>query len=115
MKYRKLWTDMHSNLHHEQMEALPQWYEQIKKEMDFWPIAYYPFYMRPTEYGLAVEDRLTTGWSPGIGETLRAFTQKANEDGFLCLWGYEWQGAGLTGTQCILPGQRRAAEASDAL
>ena len=44
MKYKKLWTDMHSNIHHDQMEALPLWYEQIKKEMDFWPIAYYPFY-----------------------------------------------------------------------
>ena len=57
MKYKKLWTDMHSNIHHDQMEALPLWYEQIKKEMDFWPIAYYPFYMRPTSSGLAVEDR----------------------------------------------------------
>lgn len=38
MKYKKLWTDMHSNIHHDQMEALPLWYEQIKKEMDFWPL-----------------------------------------------------------------------------
>ena len=46
MKYKKLWTDMHSNIHHEQMEELPLWYSQIKKTMDFWPLAYYPFYMR---------------------------------------------------------------------
>ena len=32
MKYKKLWTDMHSNIHHDQMEALPLWYEEIKKE-----------------------------------------------------------------------------------
>ena len=40
MKYKKLWTDMHSNIHHEQMEELPLWYSQIKKTMDFglWPI-----------------------------------------------------------------------------
>lgn len=97
MKYKKLWTDMHSNLHHEQMEALPQWYEQIKKEMDFWPIAYYPFYMRPTEYGLAVEDRYDDQVVAGDWEALRAFTQKANEEGFPMFMGYEWQGAGLDG------------------
>ena len=57
MNYKKFWTDMHSNIHHEQMKELPMWYEHIKKHMDFWPVAYYPFYMRPTPSGLAVEDR----------------------------------------------------------
>ena len=40
MEYKKLWTDMHSNIHHEQMELLPEWFGQVKKIMDFWPVAY---------------------------------------------------------------------------
>ena len=56
MKYKKLWTDMHSNIHHEQMEELPLWYSQIKKTMDFWPLAYYPFYMKATKTGAGLED-----------------------------------------------------------
>ena len=38
MEYKKLWTDMHSNIHHEQMELLPEWFGQVKKIMDFWPV-----------------------------------------------------------------------------
>ncbi|MDD3253562.1 MAG: hypothetical protein PHV18_13510 [Lachnospiraceae bacterium] len=97
MNYKKLWTDMHSNIHHDQMEALPLWFEQIKKEMDFWPIAYYPFYMRPTECGLAVEDRYDDALIEKDWEGIKAFTRKANEEGFPMFMGYEWQGAGLDG------------------
>lgn len=97
MEYRKLWTDMHSNIHHEQMEELGVWYGQIRKEMDFWPVAYYPFYMRPTQWGLAVEDRLPDDVVAKDWETLREFTKKVNEEGFPMFMGYEWQGAGLDG------------------
>lgn len=97
MNYKKLWTDMHSNLHHEQIEVLPIWFEQIRKMMDFWPIAYYPFYMKPTEWGLKVEDRyedelIKTDW-----EIIREFTKKVNEEGYPMFMGYEWQGSGLDG------------------
>ena len=57
MDYKILWTDMHSNIHHEQMNELPQWFDQVQKMMDFWPIAYYPYTMRKDETGLGVEDR----------------------------------------------------------
>lgn len=97
MRYKKLWTDMHSNIHHEQMEALPMWYEQIKKEMDFWPIAYYPFYMRPTESGLAVEDRYGDEEIAGDWEAVKQLAKKAEAEGFPMFIGYEWQGAGLDG------------------
>ncbi len=97
MEYKKLWTDMHSNIHHNQMEELSLWYEQIKKQMDFWPIAYYPFYMRPTEEGLAVEDRLEDEVIAADWEKVREFTKKANEQGFPMFMGFEWQGAGLDG------------------
>lgn len=97
MEYKKLWTDMHSNIHHNQMEELPLWYEQIKKQMDFWPVAYYPFYMRPTDTGLAVEDRLGDEVIARDWEKVREFTRKANEEGFPMFMGFEWQGAGLDG------------------
>ncbi len=49
MHYKKLWTDLHSNIHHNQMGELNQWIEHAKKTVDFWPVAYYPFYMKRTE------------------------------------------------------------------
>lgn len=101
MKYKKLWTDMHSNIHHDQMEALPIWYEHIKKEMDFWPIAYYPFYMRPTEYGLAVEDRYDDQLVKQDWELVRKLAKRAEKEGFPFFMGYEWQGAGLDGDHNI--------------
>lgn len=101
MKYKKLWTDMHSNIHHDQMEALPIWYEHIKKVMDFWPIAYYPFYMRPTEYGLAVEDRYDDQLVKQDWELVRKLAKRAEKEGFSFFMGYEWQGAGLDGDHNI--------------
>lgn len=53
MHYKKLWTDLHSNIHHNQMGELNQWIEHAKKTVDFWPVAYYPFYMKRTETGEA--------------------------------------------------------------
>ena len=80
MKYKKLWTDMHSNIHHEQMEELPLWYSQIKKTMDFWPLAYYPFYMRPTEWGLKVEDRYEDQLTNADWEQIREFADKVKDE-----------------------------------
>lgn len=53
-KYKILWSDMHSNLHHESINKLPLWFEQVKDIFDFWPFAYYPYYMRKDECGLGV-------------------------------------------------------------
>ena len=39
---KKLWTDLHSNIHHNQMDELDKWTEHAKEVLDFWPIAYYP-------------------------------------------------------------------------
>lgn len=97
MQYKKLWTDMHSNLHHEQLSDLPHWYEHIKGVMDFWPFAYYPFYMRKTEHGLGVEDRYPDEIVNQDWEMIRDFTKKANEEGFPMFMGYEWQGSGHDG------------------
>lgn len=96
-KYRTLWTDMHSNIHHEQIELLPKWIEQIKQIMDFWPIAYYPYYIKGTKTGLAVEDRHDDEVIKQDWEYIRLLTIEENEKGFPMFMGYEWQGAGFDG------------------
>lgn len=97
MKYKKLWTDMHSNLHHEQIKDLPHWCEQMRKIMDFWPFAYYPFYMRKTSSGLGVEDIHEKELIEQDWEYIREFTKKVNAEGFPMFMGYEWQGSGKDG------------------
>lgn len=96
-KYKVLWTDMHSNLHHEKIKELPQWINQMKRTMDFWPFAYYPFAMLKHETGLAVEDRYPLEDIQKDWEYIRELTNQANADGFPMFMGYEWQGAGKDG------------------
>ncbi len=96
-KYKILWTDMHSNLHHEQIHELPKWLEQMKKTMDFWPFAYYPYAMQKHETGLEVEDKYPDEIIKKDWEYVRKITKQANLDGFPMFMGYEWQGAGLDG------------------
>jgi Protein of unknown function (DUF3604). len=97
MKYKVLWTDMHSNLHHEQINELPKWTEHMRKTMDFWPIAYYPYYMRKDDSGLGVEDMYPLEELKKDWEYLRSYVEKVNAEGFPMFMGYEWQGAGLDG------------------
>lgn len=95
--YKILWTDMHSNLHHEAIKELPKWFEHVKKTVDFWPFAYYPYTMRKDVTGLGVEDRFPLGDIEKDWEYIREFTNKVNAEGFPMFMGYEWQGAGLDG------------------
>lgn len=97
MKYKKLWTDMHSNLHHEKMDQLPKWFDHIRQLVDFWPFAYYPFYMKATTYGLGVEDRYEDAVIERDWEYIREFTNQVNQEGYPMFMGYEWQGSGLDG------------------
>lgn len=97
MAYKKLWTDMHSNLHHERITDLPKWYDHIKQLMDFWPFAYYPFYMKKSEWGLGVEDRYDDEIIAKDWEYIREFTKQVNADGYPMFMGYEWQGCGFDG------------------
>lgn len=91
------WTDFHSNIHHAQMNELPQWTDQIRQTLDFWPIAYYPFGMRKHETGLGVEDTIPMEDIRKDWEVLREFTDKVDAEGFPMFMGYEWQGNGLDG------------------
>ena len=83
MTYQKLWADMHSNLHHEQMDQLALWLEHAKHNMDFWPIAYYPFYMRKLQNGFAVEDVHDKDVYSKDWQIISEVCKKENEAGFL--------------------------------
>lgn len=96
-RYKILWTDMHSNLHHEQIGDLPRWIGQMQKTMDFWPIAYYPFTITRHETRLPVEDRYPLETIEKDWEYIREMTRQTNEEGFSMFMGYEWQGSGLDG------------------
>lgn len=97
MDYKKLWSDMHSNIHHEQMLELDQWTEHAKEVMDFWPIAYYPFYMKKTETGAGLEDLHDADGIREDWEQVRQKVKEENEKGFPMFMGYEWQGCGHDG------------------
>ena len=75
MKYEHLWADMHSNIHHNQMQDLDRWYQHAKQVMDFWPIAYYPFAIRRTPTGGELEDLIPCaglGANHGASQTRRS-------------------------------------------
>lgn len=97
MVYKKLWSDMHSNIHHEQMLELDQWTEHAKEVMDFWPVAYYPFYMKKTETGAGLEDLHDADEIKEDWEQVRKKVIEENEAGFPMFMGYEWQGSGNDG------------------
>lgn len=97
MEYKHLWTDLHSNIHHNQMGDLKRWIQHAKKTLDFWPIAYYPFYMKKTKSGAGLEDLYDEELIGADWELLRAAVKEENENGFPMFMGYEWQGSGLDG------------------
>lgn len=112
--YKRLWTDFHSNLHHEQIADLPKWYDHIAKIMDFWPIAYYPFYMRMTKWGLAVEDRYDDAVVAEDWAYLRSFVNRVNAEGYPMFMGYEWQGNGEDGDHNVFFLENHGAQAHPA-
>jgi hypothetical protein len=95
--YKVYWTDMHSNLHHEKIADLPRWIEQIRKQMDFWPFAYYPYYMKKDKSGMGVEDVYSIEEVQKDWEYIRTLTETADQEGFPMFMGYEWQGSGEDG------------------
>lgn len=97
MKYKILWTDMHSNLHHTEIKKLPLWINQVKETLDFWPFAYYPYYMRGDESGMPVEDMYPLSDIEKDWEYIRKLCEIENQNGFPMFMGYEWQGAGKDG------------------
>lgn len=94
---KKLWTDMHSNIHHEQIGELNKWIEHAKMLLDFWPVAYYPFYIRRTETGAGLEDLHSKEKIDEDWEIIRRAACQASAEGYPMFMGYEWQGCGYDG------------------
>ena len=91
------WTDAHTNPHSNQVGILKEWLVQAKEMIDFWPVAYYPYYMRPVN-NFAVEDIYDQEIVSKDWEQVQAFVRENNKDhDFPIFLGYEWQGAGLDG------------------
>lgn len=99
MIYQYLFSDLHSNIHHEQVEHIDEWYRQAKEMLNFWPIAYYPYYVRKDIKGIPLEDiypmdKVQEDWKI-ISEFVK--TKNKTNPEFPVFLGYEWQGAGLDG------------------
>lgn len=92
-----LWTDLHSNIHHQQMQQIDHWTAVAKELFDFWPIAYYPFHMFRGETGAPLEGLIPIEDREADWEIIRRKTQEMRAAGFPMFMGYEWQGAGLDG------------------
>ena len=97
MKYEHLWADMHSNIHHNQMQDLDRWYQHAKQVMDFWPIAYYPFAIRRTPTGGELEDLIPSEDCARDWAQITALAKRAEAEGWPLFPGYEWQGNGTDG------------------
>lgn len=94
---KKLWTDLHSNIHHGQIDQLDRWVEHARQVLDFWPIAYYPFQMVRTETGASLEDLCPAADIAADWELVREKTRQVNREGYPMFMGYEWQGSGQDG------------------
>lgn len=92
-----LWSDMHSNPHHDVMKNFDKWVKQAEETCDFWPVAYYPHGMRRNEGGAPLEDLLPENQRKEDWEILRKYTEEENKKGFPMFMGYEWQGSGEDG------------------
>ncbi len=97
VNYQKLWGCMHDNPHSHQMNVLDDWYDHMKKLYDFWPIAYYPFGMVPTDTDFKIEDLMPEDKINQDWEDIRRLVKRANKEGYPMFMGYEWQGSGLDG------------------
>lgn len=91
------WTDAHTNPHTDQIKELKEWLEHAKEVIDFWPVAYYPYYMRKVN-GFGVEDIYDKEIVDKDWQYLQQFVKENNKEGeFPIFLGYEWQGSGLDG------------------
>lgn len=99
MSYQYLFSDLHSNIHHEQIDHIEEWYGQAKEMLDFWPIAYYPYYIRKDIKGIPLEDIYPMDKVQKDWEIINEFVNTKNKTSpeFPLFSGYEWQGAGLDG------------------
>ncbi|NPV07411.1 MAG: DUF3604 domain-containing protein [Anaerolineae bacterium] len=87
------WGDMHTNVHHHHMPSLEDTFAAALAHLDFFPIAYYPFYYYQAAGKLQVEtvgqrDQFLEDWE----EVLRQVERHNDPGRFVTFAGYEWHG-----------------------
>lgn len=98
MKYKNYVSDLHLNLHPEQMPQLEAWYEHCRRVSDFFTIAYYPYHMVEREGGFCEEAEIDSALMQEQWETISRFlAERSGKDGIVSLLGFEWQGSGEDG------------------
>lgn len=92
MRYNLYWGDSHTNIHSSHMDTIEKTFNYARDILDFFPIAYYPFYYYKKN-GLRIETcshekKFDKDW-----EAVLEMTKKYNEPGvFITFPGYEWHG-----------------------
>lgn len=87
------WGDMHLNLHHPDISRIDAVFTAAREQLDFFPIAYYPYDYQELPAGLKSESIGPSEQSSRDWETVRASVRKHNDPGrFITFAGYEWHG-----------------------
>lgn len=98
MDYKDFITDLHVNLHPDQLDELDKWYNHCRETLDFFTLAYYPYEMADFPGGMHTEAELSKKTREEQWSYLKNFFQEKNrEDAYLSFIGYEWQGSGEDG------------------
>lgn len=98
MDYKSYITDLHLNLHPNQIGELERWFDHCERVSDFFTLAYYPYEMVEYPGGFGTEREMDPELMREQWEGICAFLERRErEDGFVCLPGFEWQGTGEDG------------------
>lgn len=102
MKYKSFISDLHVNLHPDQMESLNKWYQHMRKVSDFFTIAYYPYHMVVNKNGFKSEEEIDYKLMESQWKTIENFLiDKSKTDNYINFLGFEWQGTGEDGDHNI--------------
>lgn len=102
MKYKEYITDLHLNLHPDQIDLLDKWYNHCKEKTDFFTLAYYPYQMVELNNGYKTEEEIPQELMKKQWLYIENYLKEKNKtDDFISFLGYEWQGAGLDGDHNI--------------
>lgn len=98
MEYASYVTDLHLNLHPDQIDDLESWFDHCERVSDFFTLAYYPYQMVELAGGFGTEREMNPDLMREQWDRILAFLAEREErDGFVCFPGFEWQGTGEDG------------------
>lgn len=97
-QYQDYITDLHLNLHPDQIDLLPKWYQHSKQVVDFFTLAYYPYHMVDCPGGFKAEEEIAPEEMVEQWTYIKNYLGQQNEKGdYISFVGYEWQGTGEDG------------------